>query len=87
MVKKSVKVTNESGLHARPASILVEEAGKFKSNIKIICGEESFNAKSIIIVLTAGIVCGTEIEICADGVDEIEAVNTLVNLVKSGLRE
>lgn len=87
MVVKRVNITNKSGLHARPASVLVAEAAKFKSNVKIICGEKSFNAKSIILLLSAGLVCGTEIEIYADGEDEIQAVNTLVKLIESGFGE
>ncbi|WP_461207518.1 HPr family phosphocarrier protein [Clostridium sp. DL1XJH146] len=87
MIRKTTKIINDTGLHARPASIFITEAVKFKSNIEIIRGEKAFNAKSIILLLSAGLSCGTEIEICADGEDEEQAVNTLIKLIESGIGE
>lgn len=87
MYKRNVKVVNKSGLHARPAAIFVQEASKFQSGVEIFSDEKNFNAKSIISILSSGIVCGTEIEICADGIDEVEAVNKLAGLVESGFGE
>lgn len=87
MQKHTVIINNVSGLHARPASIFVSTAGKFKSDIKIIEGENVINGKSIIAVLSAGIKQGTEISIVAEGEDETEAISKLVELVESGLGE
>lgn len=87
MYKENVKVINQSGLHARPAAIFVQEASKFESEIEIICNKQKFNAKSIMSILSSGIASGTEIEICADGLDEVEAVEKLVGLIKSGFGE
>jgi len=90
MVEKKVKIINYSGLHARPASEFVETAGKFQSKIEIArLGEESgaVNAKSIIFLLTLGLSQGEEAVIFADGPDEQEAADTLVELIKSGFGE
>ncbi|MCG8485180.1 MAG: HPr family phosphocarrier protein [Clostridia bacterium] len=87
MFKRNVKVMNKSGLHARPAAMFVQEASKFQSGVEIFSNAKKFNAKSIISILSSGIMCGTEIEICADGIDEVEAVNKLAELVESGFGE
>lgn len=87
MLKHTVIINNNSGLHARPASTFVNAAGKFRSDIKIIEGKDVINGKSIIAVLSAGIKQGTEISIVADGDDEKEAIDKLVELVEAGLGE
>lgn len=87
MVVKSVNVTNKTGLHARPASMFVQAASKFQSQITIKHGENSYNAKSIMALLSAGICCGNVVEICAEGADEKEAVSTLVDLIASKFGE
>jgi phosphocarrier protein len=87
MVVKSVNITNETGLHARPASMFVQMASKFQSQITIKHGENSYNAKSIMALLSAGICCGNEVEICAEGNDEEQAASTLVDLIASKFGE
>lgn len=87
MNKKTVKIVNQSGLHARPASVFVQQASKFKSHIEILHQGRIFNAKSIMAILSSGLVCGTEIEISADGPDEEVAVNSLAALVASKFGE
>ncbi|MCT4593925.1 MAG: HPr family phosphocarrier protein [Anaeromicrobium sp.] len=87
MYKREVTVQNETGLHARPASIFVKEANKYTSNISISIGQKIFNAKSIMGILSAGIKKGTKIEISADGKDSKEAVDNLVSLVESNFGE
>ncbi|MCT4566537.1 MAG: HPr family phosphocarrier protein [Maledivibacter sp.] len=87
MVVKSVHITNETGLHARPASMFVQMASKFQSQITIKHGENSYNAKSIMALLSAGICCGNEVEICAEGNDEEQAASTLVDLIASKFGE
>lgn len=87
MVIKSVNVTNKTGLHARPASMFVQAASKFQSQITMKHGEHSYNAKSIMALLSAGICCGNVVDICAEGADEKEAVSTLVDLIVSKFGE
>lgn len=83
MYSKAVMVSNKVGLHARPASIFISNAKKYKSSISVIKGDTQENAKSIIDILSAGIGCGTEIIIEAEGEDEREAVNALAELVEN----
>lgn len=87
MKKGEVTIKNKTGLHARPASVFVQMASSFQSQITIRCKENSYNAKSIMALLSAGISCGSKIEISAEGTDEIEAVDTLVSLVESKFGE
>ena len=65
MVKKEVTVLNATGLHARPASMFVQTAGKFKSKIFVIKEGNAINAKSIMGIMAGGISQGTTIEIQA----------------------
>jgi len=90
MYKQTVVVKNQSGLHARPGAVFVDKAKTFSSNIKISRldkPEKVVNAKSIIFVLSVGIKKNMEVEISAEGSDEKEAVDTLVEMIKSGLGE
>ena len=79
---EEVIVLNTMGLHARPASMFVQAAGKFKSTINVIKDGKTINAKSIMGIMAGGISQGTVIQIQADGLDEQEAVDTLVKLIK-----
>ncbi|MDL2224741.1 HPr family phosphocarrier protein [Eubacteriales bacterium OttesenSCG-928-M02] len=81
MVEKSFVIKNETGLHARPASLFVQKAAKYKSVIKVQKDGKEANAKSIISVLSLGASKGSEILISADGADEGEAVDGLVELL------
>lgn len=78
MVQVSYKIKNEEGLHARPASDFCKTASRFKSNIAVIKDGEEFEAKSILMVLCVGAVKGDVIEIRAEGEDEREAVDALI---------
>ena len=80
MVEKLFVVKNETGLHARPASLFVQKAAKYKSTIKVKKDGKEANAKSIISVLSLGASFGSEITIIADGPDAEEAVAGLVEL-------
>lgn len=86
-VKKDVLVQNQVGLHARPATFFIQKANEFKSSIWVEKDERRANAKSLLGVLSLGIVGGTSIDIIADGSDEQEAVDSLVALVESGFAE
>ena len=87
MCVKEVMVQNQVGLHARPATFFIQKANEFKSSIWVEKEERRVNAKSLLGVLSLGIVGGTSIRIIADGSDEQEAVDSLVDLVKSGFAE
>ncbi|MDF2841511.1 MAG: sugar transporter subunit, partial [Clostridia bacterium] len=77
MIRSRVVVVNATGLHARPATLLVNLASSFKSDVKIEKNERIVNAKSIMGLLSLGITENEEITIIAEGEDELEAVNTL----------
>ena len=87
MFSKEVEVLNQAGLHARPATFFIQKANEFKSSIWVEKDERRVNAKSLLGVLSLGITKGTVITIVADGVDEEEAVVTLVNLIASNFTE
>ncbi|MBQ2755531.1 MAG: HPr family phosphocarrier protein [Oscillospiraceae bacterium] len=87
MYVKDVTVQNQVGLHARPATFFIQKANEFKSSIWIEKEERRVNAKSLLGVLSLGIVGGTEIRVIADGIDEQAAVDALVTLVNSGFAE
>lgn len=87
MYVKDVLVQNQVGLHARPATFFIQKANEFKSSIWVEKEERRVNAKSLLGVLSLGIVGGTTIRIIADGTDEETAVEGLVSLVQSGFAE
>ena len=87
LITKEVVINNQVGLHARPATFFIQKANEFKSSIWIEKDERRVNAKSLLGVLSLGILGGTEITIIADGVDEEAAVEALVKLVESGFTD
>jgi phosphocarrier protein HPr len=87
MVIREVLINNQVGLHARPATFFIQKANEFRSSIWIEKGERRVNAKSLLGVLSLGIVKGTTINIIADGSDEVEAINTLSELIASDFSE
>ena len=87
MFSKEATVDNQVGLYARPATFFIQKANEFKSSIWIEKEERRVNAKSLLGILSLGIVGGTSIRIIADGVDEQDAVDGLVDLVESGFSE
>ncbi len=87
MFVKDVVVKNQIGLHARPATFFIQKANEFKSSIWVEKEERRVNGKSLLGVLSLGIIGGTGIRIIADGTDEEEAVSSLVSLVDSEFAE
>ncbi len=87
MFVKEVTVQNHVGLHARPANCFLQKAHEFKSSIWVEKEERRVNAKSLLGVLSLGIVGGTSIKVIADGADEQQAVDSLIKLVESGFSE
>jgi phosphocarrier protein len=88
MIEKQFKVIADTGIHARPATLLVQAASKFNSEIQLQYKEKKVNLKSIMGVMSLGIGQGADITIFAEGNDEAEALNTLQDtLTKEGLAE
>lgn len=87
MFVREVLVKNQVGLHARPATFFIQKANEFKASIWIEKEERRVNAKSLLGILSLGIVGGTNVKIIADGADERAAVDALVDLVDSGFSE
>ena len=81
MYMKEATVNNQVGLHARPATFFIQKANEFKCSIWVEKDERRVNAKSLLGVLSLGIVKGTAINLIADGADEKEAVEALVELI------
>ena len=81
MITREVTINNQVGLHARPATFFIQKANEFKSVIWVEKDDRRVNAKSLLGVLSLGIVKGTTISIVADGVDEVQAVETLADLI------
>ena len=85
-----VVVRNPSGLHARPATLFTQAAARFSSKITVENldrGKGPVDAKSILFLLTAGVSGGHRIRLTAEGVDEDEAIDTLVAMIEAGLGE
>ena len=84
-----VTVANKLGLHARPATLFVQTASNTKSDVTVrrTDQDEGVNGKSIMQMMMLAATQGTKIEITAVGSDAKEAVQTLVDLVKSGFQE
>ncbi len=80
--EKKVKINNETGLHARPASQLVNTAGKFESKIEIVLDDKEVNAKSIMGIMSLGIGKGDEITLRAEGDDAEAAVAAIVEFIE-----
>jgi len=87
MTKKVITVSNEQGLHARPASLLVKGASKFQSDIKLSKGDKSVDAKSIISVLSLSVGFEDQIEISAEGADAADAVDALSKMFEEKFGE
>jgi phosphocarrier protein HPr len=87
MITKEVVINNQVGLHARPATFFIQKANEFRSSIWIEKDDRRVNAKSLLGVLSLGIVKGTAINIIADGADENEAIKTLSELIDSDFSE
>lgn len=87
MVKSKITVTNKSGLHLRPAAVLSKIAEKLDSDITIISGDKYVNPKSVLILMSAGIKQGTEIEIQCEGAAEAEDLQVLLDAIAGGLGE
>lgn len=82
MITKSAIIASSVGLHARPASVFSKTAKKFECKIKVNYGDRTVNGKSAIHLITLNAKCGTEVNVIADGPDESEAIETLIEILE-----
>lgn len=87
MFTRTVAITNTTGLHARPATLFVETAKRFRSDVRVARGEDAVDAKSVVGLMLLEAVGGTAITITAEGVDEVAAVTALAELVERGFED
>ena len=87
MVTRDVVITNNIGLHARPATFFIQKANSFQSSIWIEKDDRKVNAKSLLGVLSMGIAKGMTVTLIADGQDENRAIDGLVELINTGFAE
>ncbi|MBN2910353.1 HPr family phosphocarrier protein [Polycladomyces sp. WAk] len=83
MTEKTLTIQHPSGLHARPASLLVQEASKFESKITLVKAEKEVDAKSLLGVMSLAVKQGDEITIRAEGADAEQAVSALVDRLEN----
>ena len=83
MIREKVIITDEKGLHMRPAKDLSQIAVGSNSKVKIIYNGNEYNAKSLISMLGAGVKSGSEIEIVCDGDDEEKTINEMLNYISN----
>lgn len=88
MAEKTFTITSDSGLHARPATSLVNKAGQFQSEISLTYNGKTVNLKSIMGVMSLGVPKGSAITVTAEGNDDDEAIKGIEDVLKSeGLGE
>jgi len=87
VVKKAVKIQNPTGMHARPASMLVKEVKKYSAKIRLNKNGKDFDPSSILSILSMGAKFGEEIVISADGPDEAAATDGVAALFDSNFGE
>ena len=85
MVKETFVIENETGLHARPATEIAKIAMKYKCDVNLVVNGKTINAKSPLMIMSAGIKSKTELEILCDGEDEEQAIEELKTFLKSNL--
>jgi phosphocarrier protein HPr len=87
MVQQKVTVKNPSGFHMRPANILSQLCMKCTSNITITAGNKTVNPKSLLLLMSAAIMCGMEVTVTCEGPDEDKDLKTIIDAIESGLGE
>lgn len=87
MKSYSFELSNEHGLHARPAGLLIQTCSKFNSQISLVKNGQKFNCKSMLGVLKMAGVKGDALTIEIDGVDEAEALNAVQALIAANFNE
>lgn len=87
MKRKTVRVVNPLGFHARAAARFVAEASRFSAAITVVFKDKEMDGKSILGLLLLAAPCGASIQLRADGRDEKEAIRALTALVAAGFGE
>lgn len=87
MVEQVVTVINKTGIHARPAAVIVKTAKQYQSAVSFDINGTTFDAKNLMKIVAAGITHGTNVKIICDGSDEANAVKELKELFESGFGE
>ncbi len=87
MKTEKAEVVNKLGIHARPAAQIVKAASLFDSSLTLTVEEDSVNAKSIMGVMTLAACKGSIIEVTADGDDENEALQSIIEIIRNGFGE
>ncbi|BAB06793.1 phosphocarrier protein HPr [Halalkalibacterium halodurans] len=87
MAEKTFTITAETGIHARPATQLVNKAGQYSSEITLEYKGKAVNLKSIMGVMSLGVGKGAQVTIKAEGSDEAEALKGIEEVIKEGLGE
>ncbi|WP_255988192.1 phosphoenolpyruvate--protein phosphotransferase [Chitinolyticbacter albus] len=82
-----IKVPNATGLHARPAAALANAAKAYKSDVKLVRGNDEGNAKSVVGIMGLEVKHGDEIRVKATGSDGQSAIKVLAELIRSGCGE
>ncbi|WP_026508396.1 HPr family phosphocarrier protein [Butyrivibrio sp. MC2013] len=85
MVSAKLKIVNGEGLHMRPASVMSKAMTPFQSSIKIKFNGKEYDAKSVMMLMSACIKQGAEIEVVCDGPDEKDALKAATDLINNGL--
>ncbi|MHA6252324.1 phosphocarrier protein HPr [Oceanobacillus sp. CAU 1775] len=85
MKSQTFTITVETGVHARPATLLVNKAGQYESEIDIAYRDKRVNLKSIMGVMSLGIPNGAEVEITVNGIDEDKALEGITRVIKENL--
>ncbi len=87
MVSKQLRVTNEAGIHARPAAAIVDLCARYQSKVSLVKGDIRANAKSIMNIMLLAAEFGSELTAEADGPDEKEALAALEKLFEERFRQ
>jgi phosphocarrier protein len=87
MKRKTVRVVNPLGFHARAAARFVAEASRFSAQVTVVFKDKEMDGKSILGLLLLAAPCGASLQLCADGKDENEAIRSLSALVAAGFGE
>ena len=82
MFEKEIVVRCESGLHNKQATYFVQKANEFECGIWLVSGSRKMNAKSLLGIMSLGIITGATVSLSASGADEEAAVNALEMLLQ-----
>ena len=83
MIKKPITIQIPSGLEARPVALLVQVASQYESDIHVECGDKKVNAKSVMGMMTLGLVAGENVNVIVECSDEQEAMNNIEKYLSS----